>query len=123
MLEDLVLEKQQEHEVELLHLWEEVGIQSKGNGWYKDDALVVLDKETCKRILEMYHDHIGAGHPGILKTYNMVKDDFWWPNQWDFVTKYVQGCATCQSTKLGTTWPKVPLMPITPKNKHPHLQQ
>jgi Integrase zinc binding domain len=96
-----------------------VGIQSKGNGWYKDDALVVLDKETCKRVLEMYHDHIEAGHPGILKMYNMVKEDFWWPNQQDFVTKYVQGCSTCQSMKSGTTRPKVPLVPITPKEQAP----
>jgi RNase H-like domain found in reverse transcriptase/Integrase zinc binding domain len=80
-MEDLVLEKQQGHESELLHLREEVRIQSKGKGWYKDDALVVLDKEVCKKILETYHNHIGAGHPGILKTYNMVKEDFWWPEQ------------------------------------------
>jgi Integrase zinc binding domain len=80
-LEELVIHKQQEQESELLCLREEVGIQQKGNGWYKDDALVVLDKETCKRILETYHDHIGAGHPGILKMYNMIKEDYWWPNQ------------------------------------------
>jgi Integrase zinc binding domain len=62
---------------------------------------------------------MGAGHPGILKTYTMVKEDFWWPNQQDFITKYVQGCAICQSTKSGTTRPKVPLMPITPKEQAP----
>jgi Integrase zinc binding domain len=118
-LEDLVLEKQQGHKSELLCLREEVGIQPKGKGWYKDDALVILDKKTCKRVLETYHDHIGAGHPRILKTYNMVKEDYWWPNQRDFVTKYVQGCAICQSTKSGTTRPKVPLMPITPKEQAP----
>jgi RNase H-like domain found in reverse transcriptase/Integrase zinc binding domain len=118
-LEELVIQKQQEQESELLRLREEVGIQQKGNEWYKDDALVVLDKETRKRILETYHDHMGAGHPGILKMYNIVKEDYWWPNQRDFVTKYVQGCAVCQSTKTGTTRPKVPIMPITPKEQAP----
>jgi Integrase zinc binding domain len=102
-LEELVMQRQQEQEAELLRLQEEVGIQQTGKGWYKGDALVVPDKETHKRILETYHDHLGAGHPGILKMYNIRKEDYWWPNQRDFVTKYVQGCAVCQSTKSGTT--------------------
>jgi hypothetical protein len=96
-----------------------VGIQHKGNGWFKDNALVVLDKGLSKKILEAYHDHPSAGHPGILKMYQMVKEVYWWPHQRDFVTKYVQGCATCQSIKLGTTHPKIPIMPITPKEQAP----
>jgi Integrase zinc binding domain len=76
MLEELVIQKQREQESDLLRLREEAGIQQKENGWYKNDALVVPDKETCKRILETYHDHMGAGHPGILKTYNIVKEDY-----------------------------------------------
>jgi hypothetical protein len=31
----------------------------------------------------------------------------------DFVTSYVKGCATCQTTKPSTNKPKVPLYPIT----------
>jgi hypothetical protein len=69
--------------------------------------------------LEAYHDHPSAGHPGILKTYQMVKEVYWWPHQRDFITKYVQGCATCQSTKSGTTRPKIPIMPITVKEQAP----
>jgi hypothetical protein len=33
--------------------------------------------------------------------------------------KYVQGCATCQSTKSWTTHPKIPIMPITLKEQAP----
>jgi hypothetical protein len=80
---------------------------------------VVLDKGLFKKILEAYHDHPSAGHPGILKMYQMIKEVYWWPHQRDFVTKYVQGCATCQSTKSGTTCPKIPIMPITPKEQAP----
>jgi hypothetical protein len=96
-----------------------VGIQHKGNGWFKDNVLVVLDKGLFKRILETYHDHPSAGHPGILKMYQMVKEIYWWPHQRDFVTKYVQGCAICQSTKLGTMCPKIPIMPVTVKEQAP----
>jgi hypothetical protein len=31
----------------------------------------------------------------------------------------MQGCAVCQSTKAGTTQPKIPIMPITPKEQAP----
>jgi hypothetical protein len=96
-----------------------VGIQSQGNEWCKDSALVVLNEGLRKKILEAYHNHISAGHPGILKTYQMVKKDFWWPHQRDFIMKYVQGCTVCQSTKAGTTCPKIPIMPIMPKEKAP----
>jgi hypothetical protein len=80
---------------------------------------VVLGQDLQRKILEAYHDHISAGHLGILKTYQMIKKNFWWPHQRDFVTKYVQGCATCQSMKAGTTCPKIPTMPITPKEQAP----
>jgi hypothetical protein len=96
-----------------------VGIQHKGNGWFKDNVLVVLDKDLFRKILEAYHDHPSAGHPGILKMYQMIKEVYWWPHQRDFVTKYVQGCAICQSTKLGTTCPKILIMPIMPKEQAP----
>jgi Integrase zinc binding domain len=118
-LEDLVYDSQQGKEEELKHLQEEVGLQSRENGWVKNTALVVMDLTLYKNILELYHDHLSAGHPGILKMLTMVLADYWWPGVCDFVTKYVQGCAVCQSTKSGTTHPKVPLMPITAKQAAP----
>jgi hypothetical protein len=78
---------------------------------------VVLDKGLFRKILETYHDHPSAGHPGILKVYQMVKEVYWWSHQRDFVMGYVQGCVTCQSTKLGTMCPKIPIMLITPKEQ------
>jgi RNase H-like domain found in reverse transcriptase/Integrase zinc binding domain len=118
-LEDLVFESQWGKEEELKHLWEEVGLQQRENGWVKNTVLVVMDPTLYKNILELYHDHPSAGHPGILKTFTMILADYWWLGIWDFITKYVQGCAICQSTKLGTTHPKVPLMPITAKQAAP----
>jgi hypothetical protein len=118
-LEELVLTAQGGQEETLQHLREEVGIQHKGNGWFKDNALVVLDEGLFRKILEAYHDHPSASHPGILKMYQMVRKVYWWPHQRDFVMKYVQGCAVCQSTKLGTTRPKIPIMLITVKEQAP----
>ena len=48
----------------------------------------------------MYHDHETAGHSGELETYNVVKDQYWWPGLRTFVRNYVKGCAVCQQFKI-----------------------
>ena len=54
-----------------------------------------------------------AGHPGITNTLRAMLHDYWWPVCKQFVTAYVRGCSTCQSTKPNTTWPKAPIYLIT----------
>ena len=54
-----------------------------------------------------------AGHPGITNTLRAVLHDYWWPACKQFVTAYVRGCSTCQSTKPNTVWPKAPIYPVT----------
>jgi Integrase zinc binding domain len=54
-----------------------------------------------------------AGHPGILKTLQLVAKDYWWPQMRDFINNYVKGCATCQSTKSRTIRLKIPIFLIT----------
>jgi Integrase zinc binding domain len=46
--------------------------------WLQGDRLVVPDNLTMKQsILEMYHDHKTAGHPGITQTLALVAKDYW----------------------------------------------
>jgi hypothetical protein len=60
-----------------------------------------------------FHDHTLAGHPGIFKTYQLVTQDYWWPQMKKYITQYVKGCAVCQQTKSQTTKPRIPIYPIT----------
>ena len=69
-------------------------------------------QELQRRILQQYHDHEMAGHPGIANTMIAVMREYWWPEAKKFITAYVQGCATCQSTKPNTVCPKPLIMPI-----------
>jgi len=50
------------------------------------------------------------GHPGQWKTIELISHEYWWPGITEFVKAYIQGCATCQTTKI---WPptKVPIKP------------
>jgi Integrase zinc binding domain len=71
------------------------------------------DNNLRRGVISLYHDHMIAEHPGILKTMQLVVKDYWWPRMRDFITNYVKGCTTCQSTKSRTTRPKVSPFPIT----------
>jgi hypothetical protein len=65
------------------------------------------------QLLQQYHNHITAGHPGICNTLQALGQDFWWPTIQAFVMQYVKGCTVCQSTKPNTVCAKPPLLPIT----------
>jgi len=64
------------------------------------------------RIVSDHYDTPVAGHPGSLATTRSVRTSYWWPGMAAFVTKYVQGCATCQQFKVQTHPQRPALIPI-----------
>ena len=41
---------------------------------------------TLRRdIISRCHDHVSAGHPGYLKTRQLVAADYWWPGLAQFI--------------------------------------
>jgi RNase H-like domain found in reverse transcriptase/Integrase zinc binding domain len=120
LLQKEVEEAQEKYQAVLEELMKREFIEQRdeewGTHWYHGQRMVVPeDPELHRNVLKMYHDHPAAGHPGITRTLALVAKDYWWPTMWEFVTNYVKGCAICQQTKSGTTKPRIPLMPITPK--------
>src|SRR5579859_7215457 len=77
---------------------------------YRGQVYIPKDENLRRDIVKQYHDHVATGHPGRLKTYELVSREFWWPGMSTFVKSYVDGCATCQATKIR---PKnqIPLQP------------
>ena len=65
---------------------------------YKEHA-VFVPEEMKEQILAEYHDSTLAGHPGIDKTRDLIRQDFWWPTLVRDTRTYVQGCDSCQRTK------------------------
>jgi len=86
-----------------------------GTHYYHGNALVVMaDNKLRRGVTSLFHDQLTAGHPGISKTLQLISPYYWWPNMKAFITKYIQGCATCQMNKVNTH-PSHPLLsPITP---------
>jgi hypothetical protein len=77
---------------------------------YRGHIYVPKDNDLRKDIVRLYHDNIAMGHPGRWKTYELISREFWWPGLSQFVHNYVDGCATCQSTKIRPKT-RIPLKP------------
>ena len=67
-----------------------------GDDWR---VLVPNDNDLRNRIMFEYHDAPASGHLGREKTYLMLSRDFYWPNQYKWVRKYIRTCEICQRVK------------------------
>ena len=73
-------------------------------------------------ILCRCYDHVTAGHPGFLKTRQLVAAKFWWLGLASFVRTFVAGCATCQQNKVNTHLTTSPAAPIPSSCSLPFCQ-
>jgi hypothetical protein len=73
------------------------------------------DIDLRRDLIRLHHDLPSAGHPGRLKTLDLIQRSLWWPGMRKFIFAYVDGCATCQATKNLTNRPPIPLIPIIPE--------
>ena len=88
--------------------------------FYKNKTYVPRNIELRREILQNFHDHETAGHPGELGMYNAVRQHYWWPGLRTFVKNYVQGCGTCQQFKIDRSPAKPSYMPTEgPKSLRP----
>jgi len=68
--------------------------------FYKGKNYIPLNPKLQHDIVESFHDHETAGHPGELETYNAVRQHYWQPGLRTFTKNYVQGCGVCQQFKI-----------------------
>jgi hypothetical protein len=120
-IEISILEQQvhqlQKANSELCQKWKKKhGIyQDEWKVWWKAGSLVIPEDVQLRRMfLQEYHDTPTSGHPGVWKTYLMIKRDYWWPTIHKDVEDYVRGCATCQVVKTITHRNVPPIAPIGP---------
>jgi len=66
---------------------------------YQEQLWVPDDPNIQRKILQLYHDSPMAGHQGITGTDELVSRGYYWTNMNEFITKYVNGCKTCQMAK------------------------
>ena len=95
---------------------------TKGVLTYKGHVYIPSNPSLQWAILARCHDYETVGHPGYLKTCQLVASEFWWPGLASFMCKYVEGCVVCQQSKSNTHPTIPPLTPIRSTSTHPFQQ-
>ena len=52
--------------------------------------------EVKRGLMNLYHNHPLAGHPGRDETLRKVQEKYSWPHMRQWIKDYVKGCAICQ---------------------------
>ena len=52
------------------------------------------------------------GHYGTEKLYDLVKNRFYWPKMFGYITNFCNECEVCSQCKVDSPTPKAPLVPI-----------
>ena len=56
-------------------------------------------KSLRLRLMQLKHDHPTAGHFGFVKTLDLIRREFYWPNLRSDVTEFCRTCLTCPRAK------------------------
>lgn len=89
-------------------------ISDQGLLYLRDGHRVcVPDVPELKTILlQSYHDEPSAGHQGVERTYQLVRDLLYWPGMYKAVKHYVESCRDCSMNKTRTTRQNGLLQPL-----------
>ena len=79
---------------------------------HKDKCYISDDIRLWQEIVKRYHDLPPMGHPGYLRTLELLWHNYWWPGMHTFVKNFVDGCTACQQAKINQHLTDPPLMPI-----------
>jgi hypothetical protein len=84
----------------------------QGRIWFRERLFAPPDDELRTQILYRTHNTAPAGHPGRVKTTELVTRDYWWPRMSRDIETYVQACELCVRTKSSKLSPQGFLKPL-----------
>ena len=73
---------------------------------------IAIPQALILEILKGVHDSPFAGHLGVTRTENRIRERFYWPGIRPSVEHYVKACPTCAQTKANPNMNKAPLQSI-----------
>ena len=62
-------------------------------------CLVYVPEPLRMSVLQQHHDALLAGHPGVLKTLELLTRNYWFLGIRSFVKNYVNSCFLCQQAR------------------------
>ncbi|CAG2251384.1 unnamed protein product [Mytilus edulis] len=81
----------------------------KGQNMVKQLA---IPRTLRKEVLEAFHDNIVGCHQGEERTYEAVRQRYYWPNMYTDIKTYIKTCEICQRSKRNTHSHPLPLKPM-----------
>ena len=82
------------------------------NSVWHFNNMIYVPYPLCPAVMSSRHDPATAGHFGVKKTVELIKQDYWWPGMRDDVTKFIKSCDTCNRCKAPTHAPQGLLNPL-----------
>ncbi len=84
-----------------------------GDGFLLFNNLIYVPYNFRSKILEIHHDSISAGHFGVLKTFELISRNFWWPKMRKDIKKFIKSCFICCKAKVPKHKPYGLLSPLS----------
>lgn len=81
------------------------------------ERVLISDPQEITRILEENHDSPLAGHQGFHRTYDNIKQFYYWDNMKKTIQDYIQKCKTCQTSKVNFKPNRSPMLITTTSSK------
>ena len=92
-------------------LKEDDDFKREGKLIYWKNRLYIPNKNLQIKTIKQHHDEPTAGHPGRLRTEEIITRNYWWPTIKKDIKEYIEGCESCQRNKIIQNKDKLPLYP------------
>ncbi|KAK1916916.1 hypothetical protein P3342_004471 [Pyrenophora teres f. teres] len=92
-----------------------------GKLFYRDRLYAPADDELRSQIVYRAHSSGPAGHPGRVKTLDLITRTWWWPGMSRDIEQYVKACDLCVRSKASRLAP--PGIPTTLATTTPRTYQ
>ena len=79
------------------------GKEDKG----EPSLVLCIPEKYIRTVLYQYHTPLLAGHPGVIKLYDTIKQRYYFPGMFNLVREFVECCLECQSMKGKTDGPRI----------------
>ena len=86
----------------------------RGKG-HKADRLIkqlIVPQVLRNDVLLSYHDSLLGGHQGMERTYQSIRQKYFWPRMFSDIESYVTSCEICQQVKRNYHAMPAPLQPL-----------